>query len=80
MCMRTGSKAGWSINRSNNCVSNRHQTAQDADPGDTAIAMAELCRDYYVDRIVPRAAFLSARALLVRRADELSRRSGRDRR
>jgi hypothetical protein len=42
-----------------------------------ARAMAELCRDYYVDRIVPRAAFLSARALLVRRADDLSRRSGR---
>jgi hypothetical protein len=39
--------------------------------------MAELCRDYYIDRIVPRAAFLSARAQLVRRADELSRRSGR---
>jgi hypothetical protein len=39
--------------------------------------MAELCRDYYVDRIVSRAAFLSARALLVRRADELSRRAGR---
>jgi hypothetical protein len=52
-------------------------TAQDADPGDTARAMAELCRDYYVDRIVSRTAFLSARALLVRRADELSRRSGR---
>jgi hypothetical protein len=52
-------------------------TAQEADPGDTATAMAELCRDYYVDRIVTRAAFLSARALLVRRADELSRRSGR---
>jgi hypothetical protein len=51
--------------------------AQDADPGDTVRAMAELCRDYYVDRIVPRAAFLSSRALLVRRADELSRRSGR---
>jgi hypothetical protein len=30
--------------------------------------MAELCRDYYVDRIV-------ARAFLVRRADELSRRT-----
>jgi hypothetical protein len=52
-------------------------TAQEADPGDTATAMAELCRDYYVDRIVTRAAFLSARDLLVRRADELSRRSGR---
>jgi hypothetical protein len=52
-------------------------TAHDADPGDMARAMAELCRDYYVDRIVPRAAFLSARALLVRRADDLSRRSGR---
>jgi hypothetical protein len=39
--------------------------------------MAELCRDYYVDRIVPRAAFLSARALLVRRADELSRQTSR---
>ena len=52
-------------------------TAQDADPGDTAAAMAELCRDYYVDRIVTRAAFLSARALLVRRADELSRQAGR---
>jgi site-specific DNA recombinase len=52
-------------------------TAQDADPGDTASAMAELCRDYYVDRIVSRAAFLSAKGLLVRRADELSRRSGR---
>jgi site-specific DNA recombinase len=39
-------------------------TAQDADPGDTAQAMAQLCRDYYVDRIVSRAAFLSARALL----------------
>jgi site-specific DNA recombinase len=52
-------------------------TAEDADPGETARGMAELCRDYYVDRIVPRAAFLSARALLVRRADELSRCSGR---
>jgi hypothetical protein len=52
-------------------------TAQDADPGDTAAAMAELCRDYYVDRIVSRGAFLSARALLVRRADDLSRRTGR---
>jgi hypothetical protein len=39
--------------------------------------MAQLCRDYYVDRIVSRAAFLSARALLVRRADELSRRTNR---
>jgi hypothetical protein len=39
--------------------------------------MAELCRDYYVDRIVSRAAFLSARALLMRRADEFSRRTGR---
>jgi hypothetical protein len=39
--------------------------------------MAELCRDYYVDRIVSRTAFLSARALLVRRADQVSRRSGR---
>jgi hypothetical protein len=44
---------------------------------DTARAMAELSRDYYVDRIVPRAAFLSARARLMRRADELSRCSGR---
>jgi site-specific DNA recombinase len=52
-------------------------TRLDADLGDTATAMAELCRDYYVDRIVTRAAFLSARALLVRRADELSRHSGR---
>jgi site-specific DNA recombinase len=52
-------------------------TAHDADPGDMARAMAELCRDYYVDRIVPRAAFRSARSLLVRRADDLSRRSGR---
>jgi site-specific DNA recombinase len=52
-------------------------TAQDADPGDIAKAMAELCRDYYVERIVPRAEFLSARSLLVRRADEVSRRSGR---
>jgi hypothetical protein len=52
-------------------------TAQEADPGDTVAAMAELCRDYYVDRIVSRGAFLSARALLVRRADELSRRAGR---
>jgi site-specific DNA recombinase len=51
--------------------------AQEADPGDTAAAMAELCRDYYVDRIVPRGAFLSARALLERRAGELSRRAGR---
>jgi site-specific DNA recombinase len=51
-------------------------TPQDADPGETATAMAELCRDYYVDRIVSRAAYLSARALLVRRADELSRRTG----
>jgi Recombinase zinc beta ribbon domain len=51
--------------------------AQDADPGDTAGAMAELRRDYYVDRIVSRPAFLSARALLVRRADEHSRRAGR---
>ena len=51
-------------------------TAQDADPGDTAAAMAELCRDYYVDRIVSREAFLSARALLVRRADELLATSG----
>jgi hypothetical protein len=39
--------------------------------------MAELCRDYYVERIVSRGAFLSARALLVRRADEFSRRSRR---
>jgi Recombinase len=52
-------------------------TPQDADPGETATAMAELCRDYYVDRIVSRAAYLSARALLVRRADELSRQTGR---
>jgi hypothetical protein len=37
--------------------------------------MAELCRDYYVDRIVSRAALLAARAFLVRRADELSRRT-----
>jgi hypothetical protein len=51
--------------------------AQEANPGDTARAMAELCRDYYVDRIVTRGAFLSAKALLVRRADEFSRRSGR---
>lgn len=28
------------------------RTRQNADPGDTATAMAELCRDYYVDRIV----------------------------
>jgi DNA invertase Pin-like site-specific DNA recombinase len=52
-------------------------TPQEADPGDTAAAMADLCRDYYVDRIVTRGAFLSARALLVRRADELSRCAGR---
>jgi hypothetical protein len=52
-------------------------TAQDADLADIAKAMAELCRDYYVDRIVPRAAFLFARAVLVRRADELSRQTGR---
>jgi hypothetical protein len=51
-------------------------TAQVTHPDDTARAMAELCRDYHVDRIVTRAAFLSSRALLVRRADELSRRSG----
>jgi site-specific DNA recombinase len=50
---------------------------QETDPDDTATAMAELCRDYYVDRIVSRAAFLSARALLVRRADEFSRSAGR---
>jgi hypothetical protein len=51
--------------------------APEVDPGDTATAMTELCCDYYVDRIVSRAAFLSARALLVRRADELSRQTGR---
>jgi len=51
-------------------------TTREVDPGGTAAAMSELCRDYYVDRIVSRGAFLSARALLVRRADELSRQAG----
>jgi hypothetical protein len=46
------------------------------DVDDTAAAMAELCHDYYVTRILDRPAFLTARAHLVRRAEDISRQSG----
>lgn len=49
----------------------------DYDPTDVAAAMADLCRDYYVDHLVSRDAFLATRASLVRQADEVSRSSGR---
>jgi len=76
-CARTGSKHDSSIGSSNSFAPSHPPAAQEVDPGDTATTMAELCRVYYVDRIVSRAAFLSARARLARRADELSRQTGR---
>jgi site-specific DNA recombinase len=44
---------------------------------DTATAMEELSRDYYVERLLSREEFLGARALLVRQAEAMSRASGR---
>jgi site-specific DNA recombinase len=52
-------------------------TPVDRDVAGIATAMAELCRDYYVDRLLGRNEFLAARALLVRRAEATSRASGR---
>ena len=76
-CAPTGSKHGSSIGSSNSFAPRHPPAAQEVDPGDTASAMAEPCRVYYVDRLVSRAAFLSARARLARRADGLSRQTGR---
>jgi hypothetical protein len=60
----TVSKRGCLIGWLNSFASRRLRRPRTPTRANTAKAMAELCRDYYVDRIVSRAAFLSARALL----------------
>ena len=44
---------------------------------DVSKAMDELARDYYVDRLLSRHEFLAARARLVRQAEAISQKSGR---